>query len=47
MKLCCGSENQVMRQFASHRAAGTNVENEPKRNGPAEVPETRKVYGTQ
>ena len=22
MKLCCGSENQAMRQFASYRAAG-------------------------
>ena len=47
MELFCGSENQSMRQFASYRAAGTNAGNEPERNGPAEVSETRKVYGTQ
>ena len=32
--------------FASYRAAGTNAGNEPERNGPAELPETRKLYGT-
>ena len=47
MKLCCGSENQAMRQFASYRGTGANAGSEPKRNGPAELPETRKVYGTQ
>ncbi|OUP25828.1 hypothetical protein B5F27_15765, partial [Faecalibacterium sp. An192] len=46
MELFCGSENQAMRQFASYRAAGTNAGNEPERNGPAELPETRKRYGT-
>ena len=33
--------------LASYRAAGTNVRNAPEHNGPAEVSETRKVYGTQ
>ncbi|OUN40170.1 hypothetical protein B5G28_02070 [Faecalibacterium sp. An77] len=41
------SENQVMRWFASYRSAVPNVTNEPERNGPAELPETRKLYGTQ
>ena len=47
MELFCGSENRAMRQFASYRAAGTNAGSEPKRKGPAEVSETRKLYGTQ
>ena len=47
MKLYCGSENQVLRQFASYRAAGTNAGNEPERNGPVELWEIRKLYGTQ
>ena len=46
MELFCGSENQDMRQFASYRAAGTNAGSEPERKGPAELPETRKLYGT-
>ena len=46
MELFCGSENQAMRQFALYRAAGTNAGSEPKRNGSAELPETRKLYGT-
>ena len=41
------SENRVLRWFASYRAAGTNVTNEPECNGPAELPEIRKVHGTQ
>ena len=32
---------------ASYRAAGANVMSEPERAGPAELPETRKLYGTQ
>ena len=47
MALFCGSENQVLRQFASYRSAAPNAGSEPERNGPAELPETRKVYGTQ
>ena len=30
-----------------YRAAGTNAGNERERDGSAEVPENRKVYGTQ
>ena len=40
-------DKQAMSEFASHRAAGTNVTNEPERNGPAELSETRRVHGTQ
>ena len=40
-------DKQAMSGFASYRAAGTNVANEPERNGPAELPETRKLDGTQ
>ena len=40
-------DKQAMSGFASYRAAGTNVTNEPERNGPAEVSETRKLDGTQ
>ena len=40
-------DNQAMMDFASYRAAGTNVTSEPERNGPAEVSETRKLDGTQ
>ena len=47
MELFCGSENQSMRQFASYRGTAPNAGNEPKRNGPVELPETRKLYGTQ
>ena len=47
MKLCCGSENQAMRQFASYRGTAPNAGNEPARNGPAEVSETQKLHGTQ
>ena len=32
---------------ASYCAAGANVMSEPERAGPAELPETRKLYGTQ
>ena len=39
--------NRFMMDFASYRAAGTNVTNEPERNGPAELSETRRVHGTQ
>ena len=47
MEFFCGSENQAMRQFASYRGAAPNAGSEPKRKGPAEVSETRKLYGTQ
>ena len=40
-------DKQAMSGFASYRAAGTNAGNEPERNGPAELPETRRVHGTQ
>ena len=40
-------DKQAMSGFASYRAAGTNVANEPKRKGPAEPSETRKLDGTQ
>ena len=40
-------DNQAMMDFASYRAAGTNAGSEPERNGPAELPETRRVHGTQ
>ena len=40
-------DKQAISGFASYRAAGTNVTNEPERNGPAEVSETRKLDGTQ
>ena len=36
-----------MKEFASYRAAGPNAGSEPKRKGPAEVSETRQLYGTQ
>ena len=35
------------RCLASYRAAGPNVTNEPERKGSAELPEIRKVHGTQ
>ena len=41
-----GERNQATRNDASHRAAGANAASEPERKGPAEVPETRKLYGT-
>ena len=34
-------------KFASYRAAGANAGNEPERKGAAELPEIRKVNGTQ
>ena len=34
-------------KFASYRAAGANAGNEPERKGAAELPEIRKVDGTQ
>ena len=34
-------------EFASYRAAGANAGSELRPKGPAEVPETRKLYGTQ
>ena len=39
-------ENQTAMDFASYRSAAPNVTSEPKRNGSAEPPETRKLYGT-
>lgn len=36
-----------MKEFASYRAAGPNAESEPKRKGPVEPSETRKLHGTQ
>ena len=38
---------QAMRQFASYRGTAPNAGNEPKRNGPAELSETRQLDGTQ
>ena len=40
-------DKQAMSGFASYRAAGTNAGNEPERKGPAELPETRQLDGTQ
>ena len=47
MKLCCGSENQAMRQFASYRGTAPNAGSEPKRKGSVKLSETRKLHGTQ
>ena len=41
-----GEELNVSAVFASYRAAGTNAGNEPERNGPVELSETRKLDGT-
>ena len=38
---------RLCRDFASYRAAGPSAGSEPKRKGPVEPPETRKLYGTQ
>ena len=40
-------DKQAMSGFASHRGAAPNAGSEPKRNGPVELPETRRVHGTQ
>ena len=41
------SSNQVLNSFASYRGAAPNETNEPERKCSAELPETRKLYGTQ
>ena len=40
-------DKQAMSGFASYRGTAPNAGSEPKRKGPAELWETRKLYGTQ